>query len=293
MHNLPPLDALQAVVNAAATGSFSAAAEALDLTHGSVSRRVALVERWAGITIFKRHGRGVRATLDGQRLIAQIEQAISLIEDGRLLQHRRPELDVVRVGVVQSFARLWLLTHLADLEGSPPDLRIEPEIDDGYMTLSDARIGIRLGRGDWPGVVAVRLFDETLVPCACPAIAEKVGNDASADAIKAYPIIHDASEANWRYWLSQAGADYERRPQDRTLPGHDLALLAAAGGIGIAMAREPYGRAYRAQLGLQPVSLRRLPGIEAFHLVTKPGPRHPAVERLIERLLVAVAAVPE
>ncbi|MBA3446680.1 MAG: LysR family transcriptional regulator, partial [Pseudaminobacter sp.] len=150
-HSLPPLESLQAVLGAAESGSFSAAAEALDVTHGAISRRVASVERWAGVTIFERHGRGVRPTLDGQRLMAQVEQALNLLEDATLIRHRRPELDVVRVGVVQSFARLWLIPNLAALEGTPPDLRIEPEVDHGFMTLSNARIGVRLGRGDWPG----------------------------------------------------------------------------------------------------------------------------------------------
>jgi LysR family glycine cleavage system transcriptional activator len=289
MHSLPPLDALQAVLSAAASGSFSAAAETLDVTHGSISRRVASVEQWAGIAIFKRHGRGVRPTLDGQRLIAQIERAISLLEDGGLVRHRRPELDVVRVGVVQSFARLWLIPHLAALEGSPPDLRIEAEIDDGYMTLSDARVGIRLGRGQWPGVVAQRLFPETLTPCASPAVAQAIGPDASPESLLACPLIHDASDANWHYWLSQAGVDYERRPQDRTFPGYDLALLAAARGHGVVLARDPYGRAFCAQLGLQPVARMHVRGTEAFHVVAKPGLQHPAVERLIARVLALSA----
>jgi LysR family transcriptional regulator, glycine cleavage system transcriptional activator len=284
-HNLPSLEALQAVLKAATTGSFSAAADALNVTHGAISRRAAMVERWAGITVFERHGRGVRLTLEGERLTAQIEHAISILQDGRLLQFRDADLDVVRVGVVQSFARLWLIPHLHRLEGVPPDLRVELEIDDTHMTLSDARIAIRLGRGDWPGVTATRLFTETLQPFAATEIARQLGANATPKDMLRYPLVHDASEANWNLWLSRAGIAYERRTQDRTLPGYDLTLLAAARGHGVVLARDPYGKDDRLRLGLQPVCQVVIENSQSFHLVTKIGRRHSTVERLAERIL--------
>ncbi|WP_163540306.1 helix-turn-helix domain-containing protein, partial [Klebsiella pneumoniae] len=58
--DLPSFDAIQAVLSSNRTGSFSGAADELDLTHGAISRRVAIVEAWAGTALFERHGRGVR-----------------------------------------------------------------------------------------------------------------------------------------------------------------------------------------------------------------------------------------
>lgn len=43
--NLPPLDTLRAFEAAARTGSFSSAAEALNLTHGAVRRQIAKLDR--------------------------------------------------------------------------------------------------------------------------------------------------------------------------------------------------------------------------------------------------------
>ena len=48
LNTLPPLDALRAFEAAARTGSFSAAAEQLNVTHGAVSRQVAKLEHWMG-----------------------------------------------------------------------------------------------------------------------------------------------------------------------------------------------------------------------------------------------------
>src|SRR6201999_1935380 len=57
--DLLPLDTLRAFEAAARTGSFSAAAEALSVTHGAVSRQIAKLERWLGQRLFERQARGV------------------------------------------------------------------------------------------------------------------------------------------------------------------------------------------------------------------------------------------
>lgn len=281
---LPPLDALDAVLAAARLGSFSAAAAELDITHGAVSRRVAAIEQWAGLRLFARHGRGVRLTMDGERFAARIELAVAMLADSRASDHAGPGLETIRVGVVQSFARLWLLPRLADLEGSPPDLRIELEIDNRHMSLSDARIAVRLGRGGWPNVVSEPLFTESLQPVATRRIAEELGADVSAEDLLRYPLLHDASEAGWRLWLGGFGVNYQGHHRDRTFPAHDLALLAAASGMGIALARAPYGDRFRKDLGLVPVHALTIANPESFHVVLRSGARHPAVERLRERL---------
>lgn len=283
--SLPPLEALRAVIGAGAMGSFSAAADALGITHGAVSRRVAMVEAWAGCALFVRHGRGVRLTYEGQQIVARIEQALALLDDGPGLRHRGPAVDVVRVGIVPSFARLWLLPNIAALEGEPQDLRVEPDIDHRFMSLSDARIAIRYGHGGWPGVTAVPLFEETLVPVAAAAVAAELGVQAPAERLLDYPLINDTTDMAWRAWLSEAGIDYERRPGDRGFPDYDLTLMAAAQGRGIAILRDPYGAGLCRQFGLRPVATRRVASPLRFHVVTAHRPRHDAVDRLVARLL--------
>ncbi len=54
-----PLETLRAFDAAARTGSFSAAAEKLNLTHGAVSRQIAKLEDWLGLKVFDRGARGV------------------------------------------------------------------------------------------------------------------------------------------------------------------------------------------------------------------------------------------
>ena len=284
-HSLPPLDAFQALLTAAQQGSFSRAAEKLGLTHGAISRRIAAVEGWAGVRLFERHGRGVRPTLSGKQIIDHIEFVLVQLDDVQHVRRLLPQLPAVRVSVVESFARLWLLPHLAVLEGSPPDVRIVPEVENRYMTMSADRIAIRLGAGTWPGTLARPLFHERLRPYASEAVARRIGVDARPETILAEPLIHDLSVENWRLWFNCPRLDL--RPEDRILSSYDLALLAAAQGLGVVLLREPYGLEQISQLGLMPVSSHAVANPLAFHVVMSAGRRSPAVDIVAERLLRA------
>ena len=53
---LPPLNALRAFEACARLGSTVAAAAELGVTHGAISKQVALLERWLGVPLFERGG---------------------------------------------------------------------------------------------------------------------------------------------------------------------------------------------------------------------------------------------
>src|SRR5260221_14699082 len=78
---LPPLDPLRAFEAAARTGSFSAAAITLNLTHGVVSLQIGKLEHWLGHPLFERQARGVALTPDGQCLYLRTAEAFAFIAD--------------------------------------------------------------------------------------------------------------------------------------------------------------------------------------------------------------------
>ena len=152
----PPLDSLDTVCVVARHDSFSAAAEALGLTHGAVSRRVAAVEAWLGTALFERHGRGVRLTPDGQRFVSRVEAAFRLIDEAAVRWRRRRGPEVVRISVVPGFAKLWLFERLAALEQGDPALRIEIAVEGRNADVEGGEVdlAVRYGAGTWPGLQA-------------------------------------------------------------------------------------------------------------------------------------------
>lgn len=282
VHSLPPLEALEAVLRAAETGTFSGAANMLEITHGAVSRRIALVELWAGFRLFERHGRGVRLTEAGQDMAAQLEHILIQLRDMSLAGPRDAGLPIVRTGVIDSFARLWMIPKMARLEGEPKDLHILLDIDSRLMPLAADRIAIRYGTGPWPGSRSIPLTGEVFRPYATLALAATLPRDPEPQDFLLYPLIHDQHDDGWSIWL-----DYARLPlrsQDRHLPGYDLTLLAAAEGLGIALVREPYGAETCKNLGLVPVCDRATTNPKRFHIVTHQGRQSASAQRLAGRI---------
>jgi DNA-binding transcriptional LysR family regulator len=75
--------ALQAFLAIAETGSFSRAAERIYLTQPAISKRIALLERELGATLFDRVGRRVQLTPAGQALAARARELLKDFEDVR------------------------------------------------------------------------------------------------------------------------------------------------------------------------------------------------------------------
>jgi LysR family glycine cleavage system transcriptional activator len=237
---LPPLDTLRAFEASARTGSFSAAAEALNLTHGAVSRQVARLEHWLGLRVFERQARGVGLTPEGQRLLQRTQEAFALIADTSDRWTEARGAAVVRFSATPSVCSLWLMPRLRLLEAGDPALRIVLQVDHRRVDLEDEGIdlAIRCGRGGAPGRVSVQLFEEWCFPVASPELARAIGEGSPARLLD-QPLIHDSDAAGWRAWFARQGLDYRPRPQDRRFEDYNLVLDAAACGLGVALARPP------------------------------------------------------
>lgn len=282
---LPPLDGLNAMLAAAEAGSFTAAADMLGITHGSVSRRIAALETWLGTSLFERHGRGVRLTPAGQRFAAEARQALGLLSRSADQWRPRRGKPTVRLAVVPAFARLWLLPRLAQLERG--DIHVEVSMDHRPSDLNaqEADVVIRYGRGLWEGLDSQLLFRETLRPAAAPALAGELGADADAAALLGRPLLHDSDMAQWRGWLGGAGVRYRPRWQDRRFEDYDTVLTAAEAGLGVALLRTPLADAAVAAGRLAYVSPRAEPNPAAHFVGMRSGEGRTAVLEVARRLL--------
>jgi len=240
MKSMLPLETLRGFEAAARTGSFSAAAEQLHVTHGAVSRQIAKLEHWLGLKLFERKARGVSLTPDGQRLFLRTSEAFSLISDttDRWSEPRGPA--VVRLTSIPSISGLWLMPRLHALENGPTPLRIVLDVDNSQADLADEGLdlSIRCGRGKIPGRISMQLFEEHCFPIASPKLAAGIGKGRPERLLK-YPLIHDSDASGWRAWFSARGMDYRPRAEDRRFEDYNLVLNAAAHGLGIALARPP------------------------------------------------------
>lgn len=282
---IPPLETLQAFEAAARAGSFSAAAEKLNLTHGAISRQVAKLEQWMGLKLFERQARGVGLTLEGQRLYLRTAEAFALIADNtdRWVEPRGGA--VVRLTSIPSISGLWLMPRMAALEAGTPKLRIVLEVDIRQADLADEGIdlSIRCGRGAIPGRVSQQLFVEHCFPVASPALAQKIGTGDPARLLK-FPLIHDSDASGWRAWLGAHGIDYRPRHEDRRFEDYNLVLDAAAHGLGVALARPPLTVNQLASGRIAQVDPRTVPNPVSYWIDRPIGAPRPAAAELARRV---------
>lgn len=285
--SLPPTETLRAFIAVARTGSLSAAAQELGVTHGAVSRRIQALQAWVGVALFTRHGRGMRLTPTGEHLVRRTERSLGAIAAFTAELRAVRDTRAVRITCLPSFARLWLLPNVARLQGETNDLFVQLRTEHRIVELGrEADIAVRFGSGDWPGTRAHLLFGETVFPVAAPAVAKRLSRRGSA-ALLQECLIHDSDGSDWRAWLRSAGVAASPKGPARTFVDHDLALQAARLGLGIALARMPLAAA-----ALEDGRLVRLPGPtmdseRGHYVVTRQDEDRKTILRLVERLLAS------
>jgi len=280
----PPFEALQASLAAARTGSFTAAAAELEVTHATISRRVEMAEKWFQCSLFDRHARGVTVTATGQIALAKVAHAFEQLKQARQSRPVGQTLPIVKLATTSSFSRFWLIPRLSELEGTKQDLRIELITSALNASLSSGEVdmAIRYGRGQWNDGDEEPLFDESLCPVASPEVVAM--NEQPLSLIQNSPLIHTADTTLWRALMSHHGKRLTSKPTDRVMGDYAQAIEAARSGLGIALWNPAIHSldAFNGQL----VALNELscPSPLRFFLLSKPGPPHTPPMRVRSRL---------
>lgn len=117
---------LQLLREVARRGTIKAAALAMSVTPSAVSQQLRILEAEAGVPLLERHGRLVRLTEAGQRLVRHADAiAAALAEaESELATARDGIAGTLRVAAFPTAARALLPSAIASLGGRHPDLRV-------------------------------------------------------------------------------------------------------------------------------------------------------------------------
>jgi DNA-binding transcriptional LysR family regulator len=128
--DMDPAD-LRLHVVVARHGSFTAAAVRLGYTQSAVSRRVAALERAAGVALFQRDARGVRLTAAGAVLHRHAQIVLRAMDDAAaaLAAVRDGTAGPLRLGAVPTANATLVPRALARLEADHPE--VEPRLREG------------------------------------------------------------------------------------------------------------------------------------------------------------------
>jgi LysR family glycine cleavage system transcriptional activator len=235
---VPSLSALQAFEAAARHGSFTRAAEELDLTQGAVSRQVALLETMLGVPLFERVRQRVTLTTAGTAYADDVRQALSRIASATLSAMAfRGAGGSLALAILPTFGTRWLIPRLPRFFAAHPEVTIDfaTRIRPFDFARDQLDAAIHAGEETWPGAVMHPLMGETLVPVASPAFAAELRLTSPADALGA-PLLHQATRPlAWRDWFAAQGLATDRVQAGPRFEQFAMVAQAAVAGLGLAI----------------------------------------------------------
>jgi LysR family glycine cleavage system transcriptional activator len=241
MAHLPSLQTLRAFEAAGRLESYSRAAEELGLTHGAVSHRIRELEEQLGVQLFRRVGNSMVPTTEGQKLLGRVRQGLSLLEQAFTAPRAAAPAGKARrhivVSSVPSLASTWLFARLGEFRGEHPDIDIELRVADRLSDYKKEGIdtGVRLGLGGWPGLNAVKLFDEALTPICTPEYRDRF-NLKEPENLVGTTLLRNAWTP-WARWFQAVGLDWSEPSTGPLFDDSSLLLRSALDGQGVALGR--------------------------------------------------------
>jgi LysR family transcriptional regulator, glycine cleavage system transcriptional activator len=146
---------------------------------------------------------------------------------------------VLSVTAVNTFCTNWLVPRLGTFQVAHPSIAVRLDASARLVdfTREEFDIGIRAGKGKWPGLKAHLLFPVAFVAVCSPDFLKRAGRiDSAADVMK-LPLLDSTDEVLWRRWFASAGI-----PDPHPITGPKMSVQtqqmvgsAAMAGQGIAL----------------------------------------------------------
>jgi DNA-binding transcriptional LysR family regulator len=132
----------------------------------------------------------------------------------------------------------WLLPRLPRLVAAHPELELSLQSSSTLVNFErePVDVGLRYGRGEWPGLHSERLFGEWIAPVAAPELVAQMG-DADPCDLSQWPLLGDPHPANrWLDWFARFGGTPPKRYVAH-FDTVDALRHAALEGLGVALGR--------------------------------------------------------
>ncbi|MEP0154874.1 LysR substrate-binding domain-containing protein [Pseudophaeobacter sp.] len=235
---LPPMTALRTFEAAARHESFKKAAEELHVTSAAVSHQIKTLEDTLGLSLFRRRGRAVQPTDAATRFAGRLAQAFDTIETATMDLQGNPMSGTLRIAVTPFYGNRIVLPRLSRFHAMHPDIRVEPEMGATQIDFNKTDLdgGLLHGTGDWPGLTAIKMQEDQLVPVSAPSVVAGRALPLSASEIAALTLGYiEGQKDDWITWLNMMGYRGEPRQDmvgygtrarvvDLAFSGHGVAL---------------------------------------------------------------------
>ena len=288
-----PLNALRVFESVASHLSFTEAAEALYVTPAAVSMQIRTLERYLRVSLFRRKGRSVTLTAEGELLLPGVRRGLGTLQQS-MQQLRQDRLGgALRISTLASYLQKWLLPRLPQFHDRHPEIELSIHTSRTPVDFasSDFHAALRMSTGPSAGLYSEKLMDEWFVPVCTREVLAKYGPLRDAADLQRFPLLHSSDE-EWSVWLHpEVTVAWQERG---TAYDDSLTVLAGAEqGQGLALTRWSLAAQDLAAGRITQASERIVPCPRAYYFVCpEMYVTMPKVQQLLAWLREMVAAFP-
>lgn len=237
------LKQLETFVQVVELGTFERAAQRLNATQSTVSKRISELEQATGLSIFDRSLRNARLTEEGEQLL---ELAYTTIESAKKIRElsKRPDsqLHRIRIGFTELTALTWLPGFLRNYTVERPDIRLDITIDMSrtlFQQFQDGELDLivipLVPEAFAQTGVEIRLLEKVEMAFMARAGLVQGPRPIPVSALEAYTLIsqgkHSGFAQDINRWISHQGITGAVQITDNLLAL--VGLVAAGRGISV------------------------------------------------------------
>lgn len=240
---------LHTFVHVVDCGSFSSAAERLQVSKSLVSRRVSVLENSLGTQLLFRTTRRVHPTDAGHSLFQKCERLFHSLEEAEqsVLNLEDVPRGHLRIVCTDILGERYVSLAAARFSGLYPELKIDVHVTSRLVDLvaEGYDLAVRYGKLTDSSLKARKFFELPHVVCASPRYFEKHGKPRKIEDLKQHNCLVATFDpcATWRFRVGGQTVDIDLEGNWRS--NNASALTAAAlAGVGICRLPQLYVRDY-------------------------------------------------
>ncbi|HHB83297.1 MAG TPA: LysR family transcriptional regulator [Devosia sp.] len=228
----------------AEAGSFTHAAERLNMSQSAVSRQISNLEASLGLKLFIRHARGLVMTEIGEQLFstAQIMHGELVSVQNQISESRDIPSGPLVVTTTVGIGSTWLSSRIYEFISLYPTIHLELKLSDSDVDLAmrEADVAIRLHQPSQSEMIQRRLFTVHFHIYASKSYLAKHPEPQTIEELDTHRIISFGNPAptylSQINYLEKIGRpDNSPRPASLKVNSIHGMMKAARAGVGIAM----------------------------------------------------------
>lgn len=221
-------------------GSFTRAADVLQIHRPTVSKSIRQLEQELGIRLLHRTTRKLRLTEEGESFYQRARHCLAEMNDiVATFSPAQTPRGRLRFDAPLSLSHALIIPALADFQSVYPDVEIIFTAADTKTDLMSESVDcvIRLGELEDSSFISRRIGEVTMVTCASPLYLNKYGYPQTPEQLVLHKAInffsaHSREVMDWKFMIDGEVSSF-RPPSAILVNNSDVLLSSALAGLGI------------------------------------------------------------